>query len=182
MLKRSSSSLTHILPPFPVLKAGVLWLFWRFSFIFWRRQFHFLICKSKWILPDFSLRAPWSHLTFCHFWGQKNCIKKPLLPSQNVNLMLSNEYLRILIDVQINNYAVAPRCSCYQPLHCCRNSIWASVSLLLLIFSTRNLEMLLKAVWLLGEWPQQWGTHQYWATCGTWGVIHCTLCWNYLEV
>lgn len=88
-------------------------------------------------------------MTFCHFWGQKNCIKKPLLSSQNVNLMLSNEYLRILIDVQINNYAVAPRCSCYQPLHCCRNSIWASVSLLLLYFQ----HWILRCSWRLdGSW------------------------------
>ena len=64
--------------------------------------------------------------------------------------MLSNEYLRTLIDVQMNNYAAEPSCSYHHPLHCHKNSTWASVSFLLL-FSALNLEMRLKAGGLVNK-------------------------------
>lgn len=136
-------------------------LFWRSSFTFWKRRFYFLICKSKWTLPDLSLKAPRSHLTFCHSSGQKYCIKNSLHPTENVNLMLSNEYLRTLIDAQMNNYAAEPCCSYQHPLHCHKNSTWASVSFLLL-FSALNPEMCLKAGGLVNKWLQQWGAGTCW--------------------
>lgn len=54
--------------------------------------------------------------------------------------------------MQINNYAAAPRCSCYQ--RCSRNSVWACGSLLFL-----KLEVVLRSGWLVTYRPQQCGPH-----------------------
>lgn len=64
---------------------------------------------------------------------------------QNVNLTLSNEYLRILIDVQMDNYVVASRCYCDQPLRCLQKPNLGVSQSFVTLFPMLTLEMLSEA-------------------------------------
>lgn len=97
MLERNLSSLIPFLPRFPPLKARVFW-----RSLFQQGQFYLI-----WILPAFSPSSVVTSDLLPVLRSEE--LNKPPLSKQNVNLTLSNEYLRILIDVWINNYAVTHR-------------------------------------------------------------------------